>query len=154
MIVMTQYEEEIKWVLPRYYEPRQGKFIRVMRSSEPVHIASIASTNIGAAAGGTTTALCSTTFDAFTEGFLVSYGFSHTSTVAEMFFIDGTSTIVPQKIRVDAQTQCQITTIDAPFYRVDAGDTITAYSDTAGTVCAWATLIKFPTFDYVETESI
>jgi len=147
------YEESMKWVLPRYYEPRVAKFIRVQRSSQPVHVASLASTNV-AAAGGTSAAICSTTFDAFTEGFLVSYGFSHTSTLAEMWFIDGTSTIVPQKIRVDALTQCQITTIDAPFYRVDAGHSISAVTDTTGTVCAWATLIKFPIFDYVETTSV
>lgn len=150
---MAQYEETIKWELPRYYEPRQGKFIRVMRSSDPVHIASIASTNVGAAAGGTTTALCSTTFDAYTEGFLVSYGFSHSSTMAEMFFLDDTSTIVPQRI-VSSHQQCQITSIDAPFYRVDHGHTIAAYADTTGTVCAWATLIKFPIFDRVEVESV
>jgi hypothetical protein len=151
---MAQYEETIKWNLPRYYEPREGKFIRVMRSSHPVHIASIASTNIGAAAGGTTSSLCGTTFDAYTEGFLVAYGFSHSSTVAEMFFLDGSSTIVPQLINNSAKTQCQITTIDAPFYRVDASHTIAAYADRAGTVCAWATLIKFPIFDYTEPESV
>jgi len=150
---MTQHEEVIKWILPKYYEPREGKFIRVMRSSEPVHIASLASTNV-TAAGGTTTSLCSTTFDAYTEGYMTSYGFSHSSTVAEMWFVDGNTTIVPQKIRVDALTQCQITTIDAPFYRVDAGDTISAVTDTSGTVCAWATLVKFPIFDYTEPESI
>ena len=144
----------MKWNLPRYYEPRQAKFIRVMRSSEPVHMASIASTNVGSPSGGTTTALCTETFDAYTEGFLIAYGFSHSSTIAEMFFLDGTSTIVPQRINATEHQQCQITTIDAPFYRVDAGDTITAYSDTAGTVCAWATLIKFPIFDEVETESV
>ncbi len=144
----------MKWNLPRYYEPREAKFIRVMRSSQPVHIASLASTNVGAAAGGTTTSLCSTTFNSQEEGFLVAYGFSHSSTLAEMFFIDGNSTIVPQRINGTEHTQCQITTIDAPFYRVDAGNTITAYADTAGTVCAWATLIKFPIFDEVETESV
>jgi hypothetical protein len=149
---MPQFEEVIKWVLPRYYDPRYAKFIRVMRSSQPVHIASIASTNVGAAAGGTTTALCSTTFDAYTEGYLTSYGFSHSSTLAEMFFLDGSSTIVPQ--RVYANMTCQITTIDAPFYRVDASHTIAAYADTTGTVCAWATLIKFPIFQYVETTSV
>lgn len=150
---MAQYEEVMKWTLPRYYEPRQAKFIRVMRSSQPVHIASLASTNVSVA-GGTSVPICSTTFNSQEEGFMVSYGFSHTNTTSEMWFIDGTSTIVPQKIAVDRQTQCQITTIDAPFYRVDAGDTISAVTDTAGTVCAWATLIKFPIFDYVETESI
>jgi len=149
---MTVHEEVIKWGLPRYYEPRVGKFIRVMRSSQPVHIASIASTNVGQAAGGTTSSLCSTTFNAYTEGYLTSYGFSHSSTIAEMFFLDGTSTIVPQ--RVYANMTCQITTIDAPFYRVDRSHTIAAYADTAGTVCAWATLIKFPIFDYVETTSV
>jgi len=151
---MVQHEETIKWVLPRYYDPRYAKFIRVMRSSQPVHIASIASTNVGAAAGGTTTALCSTTFDAYTEGYLTSYGFSHSSTVAEMFFLDGSSTIVPQLINNTEKTQCQVTTIDAPFYRVDASHTIAAYSDTTGTVCAWATLIKFPLFQYCETTSV
>lgn len=149
---MAQYEEVMKWGLPRYYEARSGKFIRVMRSSQPVHIASLASTNVSVA-GGTSTSLCSTTFDAYTEGFLTAYGFSHTSTIAEMWFIDNTSTIVPQKIRVDAQTQCQITTIDAPFYRVDASHTISAVTDTAGTICAWATLQKFPTFAYTEITS-
>jgi len=151
---MAQYEEVIKWVLPRYYEPREAKFIRVMRSSQPVHIASIASTNVGAAAGGTTSSLCSTTFDSYTEGFLVSYGFSHSSTLAEMFFLDGSSTIVPQRISGTEHQQCQVTTIDAPFYRVDAGHTIAGYADTTGTVCCWASIIKFPTFDYTETESI
>lgn len=148
---MAQYEETMKWLMPKYYEQRVGKFIRVMRSSEPVHIASLASTNI-IAAGGTTTALCSTTFDANHEGFLTSYGFSHSSTVAEMWLVDGTSTIVPQKIRVDALTQQCQTTIDAPFYRVDAGDTISAVTDTTGTICAWAVLQKFPTFVRTETE--
>jgi len=149
---MPIQEEVIKWNLPRYYDPRYAKFIRVMRSSQPVHIASIASTNVGAAASGTTSSLCSTTFDAYTEGYLVSYGFSHSSTLAEMFFLDSTSTIVPQ--RIYANMTCQITTIDAPFYRVDAGHTIAAYADTTGTVCAWATLIKFPIFTYVEPESV
>jgi hypothetical protein len=150
---MSQYEETIKWELPRWYDPRYGKFVRVMRSSQPVHIASIASTNLGQAAGGTTSILCSTTFDAYTEGYLTSYGFSHSSTLAEMFFLDGSSTIVPQLINNSAKTQCQITTIDAPFYRVDASHTIAGYSDTGGTACAWATLIKFPIFKYVEVTS-
>ncbi|MHA1852562.1 MAG: hypothetical protein ACTSUF_03535 [Candidatus Heimdallarchaeaceae archaeon] len=152
---MTQYEEVIKWQLPRYYEPREGKFIRVMRSSEPVHISSLASTNVSVS-GGTSQIICSTTFDSNTEGFLVAYGFSHSAADqgAEMWFADGNSTIVPQRINKSEFQQNQITTIDAPFYRVDAGQTIAAYTDTAGTVCAWATLIKFPIFDYVEPESV
>ena len=150
---MTQYEESIKWELPRYYDPRHGKFIRVMRSSDVVHIASVASTNLGSPSGGTTSSLCSTTFDSYTEGFLVSYGFTHSSTVAEMFFLNDTSTIVPQGINKAEQQQCQITTIDAPFYRVGPGETIAAYSDTAGTACAWGTLIRFPIFKYVEVTS-
>ena len=148
---MPQFEEVIKWVLPRYYDPRYAKFIRVMRSSQPVHIASIASTNVGAAAGGTTTALCSTTFDAYTEGYVSAYGFSHSSTVAEMWFIDGTSTIVPQ--RMDRGQICQVEVPEAYFHRVDAGHTISAETDTTGTVCAWIVLQKFPVFDSVETES-
>jgi len=148
---MAQFEEVMKWLLPKYYEQRTGKFIRVMRSSNPVHVACIPSTNI-VGAGGTSAAICSTTFDANNEGFITSYGFSHTSTVAEMYLLEGTSTIVPQKIRVDALTQCQLTTIDAPFYRVDAGETISARTDTTGTVCAWIVLQSFPTFVRTETE--
>ena len=148
---MTQYEEIMKWLLPKYYEQRTAKFIRVMRSSEPVMVASIASTNI-VGAGGTSAAICSTTFDANTEGFLTSYGFSHTSTVAEMWLLDGTSTIVPQKIRVDALTQCQLAGINEPMYRIDASETISARTDTTGTVCAWFCMQKFPTFVRAETE--
>jgi len=149
---MAQYEEQIKWQMPHYYEARYGKFLRVMRSSQPVHISTLASTNVSVA-GGTSANLCSTTMEADEEMFMTSYGFSHTSTLAEMWFIDGNSTILPQKIRVDALTQCQITTVDAPFYRVDASHTIAAVTDVAGTVCAWATFQKFPTFTHVETES-
>jgi len=150
---MAQYEEVMKWVLPRYYDPRYAKFVRLQRSSEPVHIASLASTN-AAVAGGTSISLCSTTFDAYTEGFLVAYGFSHSNTTAEMWFIEGNNTIVPQRIR-DEHSVCQLVgDINVPLYRVDASETISARTDTAGTICAWATLIKFPIIDEYEPESV
>lgn len=145
-------EEAAKIQVPYYYDARYGKYIRVIRSSDPVHVASIASTNVGAAEGGTTTALCSTTMDANTEGFVTSYGFSHSSTIAEMFFLIGSSTYLPQKVSVADGEQCQVTTIDAPFFRVGASQTVTAYSDQAGTVCAWLTMQKFPLITKVETD--
>jgi len=149
---MTQYEETMKWQLPRYYDARYAKFVRLMRSSEPVHIASLASTNVSVV-GGTSVSLCSTTFDAYTEGFLTSYGFSHSNTTAEMWFLQGNNTIVPQRIR-DEHSVCQLTGINEPIYRVDASETISAVTDTAGTICAWATLIKFPIINYYEPESV
>lgn len=143
------YEEHIKMKIPIYYDARYGKFIRVMRSSDPVHISSIASTNVGAAAGGTTTSLCSTTMSASEEGFVTSYGFSHSSTLAEMFFLIGSSTYLAQRSNISG---CQVTTIDAPFFRVGASQTVTAYSDLTGTVCAWLTMQKFPIISEVETD--
>ena len=150
---MTQYEEVMKWNLGRYYEPRTAKFIRIQRSSQPVHIASLASSNV-AVSGGTSISLCSTTFNSQEEGFLTAYGFSHSNTTAEMWFIEGVNTIVPQRINGAEHNQCQITGINEPFYRVDADETISAVTDTAGTICAWATLIKFPIFAEVEPESV
>ena len=149
---MAQYEENMKWGLPRYYDPRYGKFVRLQRSSMPVHIASLASTDI-AVAGGTSVALCSTTMDAYTEGFLTSYGFSSDSTTAEFWLADGNTTIVPQRMR-DEHSVCQLSGINEPLYRVDAGDTIAAYTDTASTICAWFVLQTFPIIDEYEPESV
>lgn len=149
-----QYEEEMKWGLPRYYDPRYAKFVRLQRSSQPVHIASLASTNVSVS-GGTSVSLCSTTFNSQEEGFLVAYGFSHSNTTAEMWFIEGNNTIVPQRINGTEHTQCQLVgDINVPLYRVDASETISGVTDTAGTICCWATLIKFPIIDEYEPESV
>lgn len=150
---MVVKEENMKWEMRSYYDARYGKSLRLVRSSQPVHVSSLASTNVSSTAGGTSTSLCSTVFSATEEGYLVNYGMSHTSTVAEMWFEVGNSTVVPQKVRVDALTQCQVATIDAPFYRVDASETITGRTDTAGTICMWATLIKFPLVQDIEPDS-
>jgi len=155
-IAMQKTEEVKKWVVKKYYDQFSGKFIREIKSNYITHHAG-ASTVCASTTGGTTGAIACGTTDAYHEAYLTAYGYSASTTGAEMFFLAGTTggmtaTVLPSYVLAYTPT-CQYEDIDAAFYKLGPSSSICLHSDVTGTFCGWLTLIHHPIFRYTEPVS-
>ena len=126
----------------KLYDPLTGKFVKEVRSNDVVHIAA---KNAQYAAG----TIAFTALDSDTELFITGFGFSAQS-AADFYVTVGTSTILPAYLAANS-TLSRTTNLNAPLAKASASSTISICIGTAGTVSAWISGVRMPTFANIET---